>query len=31
RRWFSEAGLAIERETFVPEGAGGHTLLVATR
>jgi len=21
----------VERETFVPEGAGGHTLLVATR
>jgi SAM-dependent methyltransferase len=31
RRWFSEAGLNVELETFVPEGAGGHTLLVAAR
>jgi len=31
RRWLTEAGLAIEHESFVPEGAGGHTLVVATR
>ena len=31
RRWLSEAGLVVEREAFVPEGAGGHTLFVATR
>jgi SAM-dependent methyltransferase len=31
RRWFSEAGLKVELETFVPEGTGGHTLLVAAR
>lgn len=31
RRWIAEAGLAIEQETFVPEGAGGHTLFVASR
>ena len=30
RRWFIEVGLRIEAETFVPEGAGGHTLFVAT-
>lgn len=31
RRWFYEAGLKVELETFVPEGTGGHTLLVAAR
>ena len=31
RRWFSEAGLKVELDTFVPEGTGGHTLLVAAR
>lgn len=31
RRWLIEAGLTVETETFVPEGAGGHTLFVATR
>lgn len=31
RRWLTEAGLTVETETFVPEGAGGHTLFVATR
>jgi len=31
RRWFAEAGLRVELESFVPEGAGGHTLLLATR
>lgn len=30
-RWFADAGLTIELETFVPEGAGGHTFLLATR
>ena len=29
RRWLSDAGLIVERETFVPEGNGGHTLIVA--
>ena len=31
RRWAGDAGLRVELETFVPEGAGGHTLLFATR
>ena len=31
RRWLADAGLNVERETFVPEGAGGHTFMVATR
>jgi SAM-dependent methyltransferase len=30
-RWLSDAGLTIERETFVPEGNGGHTFIVAIR
>jgi SAM-dependent methyltransferase len=30
RQWLMEAGFAIESEVFVPEGAGGHTLIVAT-
>jgi SAM-dependent methyltransferase len=31
RTWLTEAGLTIERETFVPEGTGGHIFLVTTR
>jgi 2-polyprenyl-3-methyl-5-hydroxy-6-metoxy-1,4-benzoquinol methylase len=31
RRWLTEAGLTIERETFIAEGSGGHTLMLATR
>ena len=31
RRWLADAGLVIERETFVPEGSGGHTLVLAVR
>ena len=31
RRWLADAGLNVERETFVPEGASGHTFVVATR
>lgn len=31
RRWFADAGLQVEIETFVPEGAGGHTFMLATR
>lgn len=31
RRWITEAGLAVEREEFVPEGDGGHTLFWARR
>lgn len=31
RRWLTESGLALELETFVPEGAGGHTFLMASR
>jgi SAM-dependent methyltransferase len=31
RRWLTEAGLRIELESFVPEGAGGHTFMLATR
>ncbi len=25
--WFAEAGFSVQRNTFVPEGNGGHTLL----
>ena len=31
RRWLADADLRIELETFVPEGAGGHTFVLATR
>ena len=31
KRWFVDAGMNIEFDTFVPEATGGHTLLVATR
>ncbi len=31
RHWVTEAGFTIEHETFVPEGASGHTLIVAIR
>jgi ubiquinone/menaquinone biosynthesis C-methylase UbiE len=31
RRWIAEAGLAVELETFVREGTGGHTFILATR
>jgi SAM-dependent methyltransferase len=31
RMWLTEAGFTIERETFVPEGTGGHTFILATR
>jgi SAM-dependent methyltransferase len=31
RRWLVDAGLRLELETFVPEGAGGHTFIAATR
>lgn len=30
RKWVTEAGFKIERETFVPEGTGGHTFILAT-
>lgn len=30
RRWVTDAGLKIERESFVPEGTGGHTFILAT-
>lgn len=30
RRWLADAGLRVERETFVPEGTGGHTFVLAT-
>lgn len=29
RRWLTAAGFTIDREVFVPEGTGGHTLVVA--
>ncbi len=29
--WFADAGLTVERETFVPERAGGHMFVLATR
>ena len=31
RQWMSDAGLAIEWERFIPEGDGGHTLVLAHR
>lgn len=31
RRWVRDAGLSIEIDTFEPEGAGGHQLLLATK
>ncbi|HET8568416.1 MAG TPA: class I SAM-dependent methyltransferase [Candidatus Limnocylindria bacterium] len=31
RGWSAAAGLTVELETFVPEGAGGHTFILATR
>lgn len=31
RRWSVDAGLTVELETFVPEGAGGHTFILAAR
>lgn len=31
RRWLADAGLTVELETFVPEGAGGHAFFVAAR
>lgn len=31
RAWIESAGLTIDVERFVPEGAGGHTLFVATK
>ena len=31
RRWFADAGLQVERDTFIPEGASGHTFVIATR
>jgi hypothetical protein len=31
RRWLTDAGLRVELETFVPEGMGGHTFVLATR
>lgn len=29
RRWLADAGFAVERDEFVPEGDGGHQLLQA--
>ena len=31
RRWVIEAGLTIRRCEFVPEGRGGHSLILATK
>jgi 2-polyprenyl-3-methyl-5-hydroxy-6-metoxy-1,4-benzoquinol methylase len=31
RRWIADAGLRLELERFIPEGAGGHTFLLAVR
>lgn len=30
RSWLTDAGFEIERETFVPEGTGGHTFFLLT-
>ncbi len=31
REWITRAGLVVEREEFVPEGAGGHAFFWARR
>ncbi len=31
RRWLTRAGFTIDRDEFVPEGDGGHQMLVASR
>jgi len=31
RRWLSDAGMSVEIEAFVPEGDGGHTLILSRR
>lgn len=31
RCWLADAGLRLEVESFVPEGSGGHTFILATR
>ena len=31
RRWFREAGFALEREEFMPEGSGGATVLLGRK
>jgi len=31
RRWLADAGLVVEHKRFVPEGQGGHTLMIASR
>ncbi|MHB8631295.1 MAG: class I SAM-dependent methyltransferase [Candidatus Limnocylindria bacterium] len=31
RRWLADAGLVIEDERFVPDGAGGHAFVLARR
>jgi SAM-dependent methyltransferase len=31
RQWLADAGLLVELETFVPEGTGGHTFVLARR
>lgn len=31
RGWITDAGFTIESEAFIPEGRGGHTLVLATR
>ena len=31
RDWLTDAGLTVERETFVPEGTGGHTFMLAAK
>jgi SAM-dependent methyltransferase len=31
RQWLSEADLSVEREGFLPEGEGGHTVLLARK
>jgi SAM-dependent methyltransferase len=31
RLWFGDAGLQLQLEKFIPEGNGGHTLVLASR
>jgi SAM-dependent methyltransferase len=31
RDWLAAAGLRVERESFVPEGTGGHVFVLASR
>jgi hypothetical protein len=31
KQWLGDAGFAVQWDRFIPEGTGGHTLLLATK